>query len=352
MLPDYRLDNPYQTLLVDAIAKHGGRVQFPQGYRRGLPILRASREQSFDILHLHWIAPYARGRDFTTKSVYSLKFLIDSLLTRWSGPRVVFTIHNLVAHDAAFARIDLWVRRSLMHWVDRVIVHNQTALELASDHYRFDPAKATVIPHGHYRQVYGQAIAQKRARAQLGLPPAGKLYLNLGMVRPYKGIEALLQAWQASQLPAAGHTLLIAGKALDLDYGEAIAAQVEATPNAFLHPHFIADEDIPVYFSAADIVALPFRAILTSGSLILAMSYGKAAIAPRLGGVAETLAGANDLLYDPDDDLGLLDALDRSLNADIGDLGRRVEQACDRLDWEAIGQKTVDVYQSALARAP
>ncbi|MEO1133349.1 MAG: glycosyltransferase, partial [Cyanobacteria bacterium J06639_1] len=275
MLPDYRLDNPYQSLLADAIARHGARVQFPQGYRRGLPIFRASRgdDRPFDLVHLHWIAPYARGRDLQTKSIYSLKFLLDSLLTRWSNVRLVFTIHNAIAHDAAFANFDLWVRRSLVRWVDRIIVHNQTAFDLMAEQYRFDPAKATVIPHGHYRQVYGQAIAPDLARKQLGLPLDGKLYLNLGMVRPYKGIEALLEAWQASQLPAAGHTLLIAGKALDADYGRAIAAKTEATPNALWHSHFIANEDIPLYFSAADVVVLPFQAILTSGSLILAMSY-------------------------------------------------------------------------------
>ncbi|MEM9156272.1 MAG: glycosyltransferase [Cyanobacteria bacterium P01_F01_bin.33] len=354
MLPDYRLDNPYQTLLVEALSKQGARVQFPQGYRRGLPIFRASRTgvSSYDILHLHWIAPYARGRDLLTKTAYSLKFLTDSMLTRGSGVRIAFTIHNLVGHDAAFANIDLWVRRSLMRWVDCAIVHDRAALELASDRYHFNPSKATVIPHGHYRKAYGQAIAKDLARQKLGLPPKGKLYLNLGMLRPYKGIEALLQAWSTSQLPTAGHTLLIAGKALDSDYGSAIAARVNATPHAILHSHFIADADIPLYFSAADIVVLPFQTILTSGSLILAMSYGKAAIAPRLGGIVETLAGADDLLYDPHDERGLVDTLNRSLNVELSDLNMRIERACDRLDWDAIGQRTVAVYRSALGRSP
>ncbi|MEO0854846.1 MAG: glycosyltransferase, partial [Cyanobacteria bacterium J06648_11] len=329
MLPDYRGDNPYQSLLANAIARHGARVQFPQGYRRGLPIFRASRgdEQPFDLVHLHWLAPYARGRDLQTKSVYSLQFLLDSLLTRWSGVRLVFTIHNAIGHDAAFADIDVWVRRSLVRWVDRIIVHHQTALDLVAEQYRFDPAKATVIPHGHYRQVYGAAIAAASARKQLGLPLEGKLYLNLGMVRPYKGITPLLDAWQASQLPAAGHTLLIAGKALDADYGAAIAAKTEATPNALWHSHFIADEEMPLYFSAADAVVLPFRSILTSGSLILAMSYDKPAIAPRLGSIAETLGEADDLLYDTNRETGLLDALDRSATADLDGLSQRVRRA-------------------------
>ncbi|MEB3209749.1 MAG: glycosyltransferase, partial [Leptolyngbyaceae bacterium] len=103
-----------------------------------------------------------------------------------------------------------------------------------------------------------------------------------------------------------------------------------------------------VYFSAADIVVLPFRSVSTSGSLLLAMSYGKPVIAPKIGGIASTLAEADDLLYDPDDDLGLLHALNAGMEINDVEMGKRVNQVCDRLSWASIAQQTSQLYIKAL----
>ncbi|PSB67630.1 group 1 glycosyl transferase, partial [filamentous cyanobacterium CCP1] len=64
MLPDNRQANPYQTLLEQSLKKQGVDVYFPQGYRRGLPLLReiAFTQQQYDLIHLHWILPYLKGK--------------------------------------------------------------------------------------------------------------------------------------------------------------------------------------------------------------------------------------------------------------------------------------------------
>jgi beta-1,4-mannosyltransferase len=348
MMPDYRDDNPYQTLLAEALEQTGVRVFFPIGYRRIFPIFRALKQDSTSVLHLHWVNPYLKGTTWTERFIYSLKFLIDILLVRLTGVKVVWTIHNRLSHEAQFPRLELWTLRHLVKLVDRIIVHQQASKQELADLYQFEPDKAIVIPHGHYRSVYPGAIDSAEARVILGLPPTGKLYLNLGMLRPYKGIERLLQTWRNHPEVTANHSLLIAGKPLDPQFGEYLAQQVADTKGAILHPGFIEDHQIPLYFSAADVVVLPFEKILTSGSLLLAMSYAKPIIAPRSPTVIETMGDATTLLYDPENEQGLLQSIQTSLYIDIKMICQQMLQECDRLDWTDIGVRTEQIYRSAL----
>ena len=91
---------------------------------------------------------------------------------------------------------------------------------------------------------------------------------------------------------------------------------------------------------------LPFERVLTSGSLILAMSYGKPIIAPRIGSIPDTLGEADCLLYSFKDKRGLLYAIKDSNQFDLDTLGRLVRKSCDRLKWGEIAQQTVLVYRN------
>jgi beta-1,4-mannosyltransferase len=346
MMPDYRADNPYQSLLETALQAGGADVHFPQGYSRIFPIFRAATAKKVEILHLHWLTPYLKGKTFGVALIYAIKFLIDIGLVRCFGIRVVWTIHNSVSHESKFPRLESWVQDWLSRFVDGVIVHHQSAKADFCQTYGLNPAKVTVIPHGHYRDVYPRAIAAAEARKLLNLPQEGLIYLSLGMIRPYKGLENLLNVWRCNSSVQSDQILLIAGKALDPSFGESIAQQATGLSNVVLHAQFIPNQDIHLYFSAADVVVLPFEQILTSGSLILAMSYAKPIIAPRRGGVAEVLGQADGLLYSPDESHGLSQSIQRSRQTDLQELGRLTEAACLHLNWQGIAQKTKHFYQS------
>ncbi|QCS50064.1 glycosyltransferase family 4 protein [Picosynechococcus sp. PCC 11901] len=347
MMPDYRIDNPYQTLLAKALQTEGVEVVFPFGYRRVLPIFRAinNHPNKIDVLHLHWLSPYIKGENRLNKSIYATKFLIDILLTKLRGVKLVWTGHDYTSHNSKFPGLEQWTQRILLKLSDRVIFHNESALKHFSQTYQLDKFKTEVIPHGHYREFYNSPIDKLEARKALGLPQSGRIYLNLGMLRPYKGIERLLQVWRENKNLLGESTLLIAGQALDPVYGEKIATQVSETEGVILHRDFIEDERIHLFFSAADVVVLPFEKILTSGSIILAMSYGKPIIAPRTGGIVETIGTADWLFYEPEDNQGLLHALKESTQIDLSALSQLVKQECDRLDWEKIGKLTNQIYQ-------
>ncbi|HEV2761678.1 MAG TPA: glycosyltransferase, partial [Pyrinomonadaceae bacterium] len=334
MMPDYRADNPYQSLLAAALEACGARVSFPAGYRRALPLFRAAAGGAkYDVLHLHWIAPYLKGERAAARLGYALKLLLDVALVRLAGVRVVWTIHNRREHNSKFPRVEAWARRGLAKLAGRVVVHNASVLEGLSSDLGISPNKAEVIPHGHFR-VYGSLTDPLEARRRLGLPPEGRVFLNFGMLRPYKGVERLLKLWREHAAEFAGDTLVVAGKPVDESYGETLSRLAVGVPGVHLNPRFVRDEDVPLYFSAADVVVLPFENILTSGSLILAMSYERPVVAPDLGGVRETLAESCRLLYDPADERGLEDVL--RLARALGPQHLRANVSTDRLDWQHI----------------
>jgi len=344
MMPDYRADNPYQTLLAKALEKNSISVTFCYGYRRVFPIYRQWKINEASILHIHWLNPYLKGGNIVVKLIYCLKFLADISLVKMKKVRIIWTIHNLVSHNAKFPRLEKWTKQLFLKFVDHVIVHSKAAKESVIQAYQLDHGKVSVVPHGHYRDVYLPAIAQAEARKQLGLQPNGLIFLNFGMLRPYKGIEKLLEIWYEHHQDLAETQLLITGKAFDLDYGKELAEQTAQIENAQLNDIFVDNEKIHLYFSAADIVALPFNQILTSGSLLLAMSYGKPIIAPRSPSIEETLDGATDFLYDPANQSGLLRAIQDSLKSDLLSVSRNISMACDRLNWFDIAAETKKIY--------
>ena len=116
------------------------------------------------------------------------------------------------------------------------------------------------------------------------------------------------------------------------------------------HGGYIKDEDVATYFKAADIVCLPFTTITTSGSTILALTFGKPIIAPRMGALKDIPAEAG-YFYDPDDPHGLDAALKLAVS-DRKELARRghaAEHYTKTLDWKLLSQKTYEVYQDVLA---
>lgn len=347
MMPDYRGGNPYQTLLANALNHQGLNVFFCVGYRRVFPIYRQVKQglESVDVLHLHWLDPYLKGNSYLYKLIYCLKFLLDIWLVKRQNIRIVWTIHNLASHNTKFPRLERFVKQRFLSFVDCVIVHSQSAKDAVLQTYRFEVANVTVIPHGHYRDVYRGAIAKQEARQKLNLPHDKLLFLNFGMLKPYKGIEKVIDIWHSNAEIANNNCFLITGKAVDKTYGQVLKTAVNNTEGIELRDEFVADEKVHLYFSAADVVVLPFDQILTSGSLLLAVSYGKPVIAPKLANIEETLGQATTFLYNPLEDNALFEAIRASISADLITESKKVVAAGDRLNWHDIASETKIAYQ-------
>jgi glycosyltransferase involved in cell wall biosynthesis len=239
--------------------------------------------------------------------------------------------------------------RGLFRLADAVIVHCASAVQALGDALEV-PAGARqrihVIPHGHYVGAYPDHVSREEARSRLAIPRDARAVAFIGWVRPYKGVLELVEAFGRVDDPAL--RLVIAGRALDDDYAARVRGAAAGDGRVHLALGFVPDDELQVYLRAADVVATPFLEIFTSGSVLLAMSFGRAVIAPRRGCVADTLDEAGGLLYDADDPDGLETALDMARSADVQAMGRHNAEALDRFAWPRIAAATRSVYASVL----
>jgi beta-1,4-mannosyltransferase len=272
-----------------------------------------------DYAHFHW--PSFHYADSTMPAVLykAVKFAVILLLMRALGVRIIWTAHNLYPHERnSPSWIDYAVRRMVVGLSDRVFVHGRTAGGILEHELGVDPDRLVSIAHGHFLDHYPMQATREEARHRLGLPLDRGVFAFIGHCRRYKNVTQLVAAFQQHFRDS---WLVIAGKCPDDAYRSEIEQLVRAKPDHILfEPRFIDDAELQFFIRAADAVVLPFRDVLTSGSAILALSFGRPVVAPRIGNLVEVVNEEMGILYEVEDQNGLVNGMRAGLS-------RRFDQA-------------------------
>lgn len=341
-------DNPYQKLLYDAVREAGAqRITFFKRYPKagslcflaGVFGLRLSGR--YQIVHLHWPAlalpdwldPHGRFTPATTR--------IGLHLLRRLGFYIVWTVHNTVPHERESSD-DVEVLRLHAELSDAQILHSmRTRNEL--DDAGIHLSNAFVIPHGNYIGYYKANKICDETRAALQIDPGTFVFAFIGIVRPYKGVPLLVEAFEKAGLENAA--LIVAGENLG-------PPTVSANPNVHVFDRRLGDADLASILQIADVVCLPYLRVATSGSALLALSFGKPVIASSVGdlqdlpsectwhfesGNVEELSGLLTLAATTDENT--LCAMRASAQAAAADL-----------DWATIARLTILAYASSTER--
>jgi beta-1,4-mannosyltransferase len=271
--------NPYLGMIFRAPAfVEARRVQ---AFRPGWPGRRAAA------VHLHWpeyllYGRLARRSGLATDLAYRrLTSAVDRV--RAEGGRLVWTAHNLAPHGfpsphgaAAYGR---W-SRELLARVD-VVVAMSPAVEQAVRTAVPEVAGAQFveIPHPHYRGHYGPA--PDRAR-----PPGPHLTVAAGLIRPYKRIPELIDAFSACA--RGDERLLVAGDCHDPRLRDEVLRR--ASPRVSVRIGPLDDRSFAACLRAADLFVANFAAALNSGSVLAALSLDTPVLAPRSGALADLQA--------------------------------------------------------------
>jgi glycosyltransferase involved in cell wall biosynthesis len=342
-IPRQLATNPYLDQLYAPFAA------WPEWTLRRIPFTSAVRElltrREPRIVHWHFFDELTQQPGALATAGRTLAFLALLRATRLSGARIVWTAHNLEPHELRHAR---WAERAyqaMFRQSDAVIAHSQSAATLLSERYRVRK-NIHIIPLGSGVGLYGPRRERAAGRAALGLDEHEFLALNVGAVRPYKGLELLLEAWEG----IAGR-LIIAGGVKDAASADQLRAAGAGRAGVDLRLQFVPDADLPLWFAAADVLVLPYRKLLTSAVLLWAMSYGVPVVAPDLPPVRELVQeGQQGFLFAPGDQHSLHAALERAAtHPDLGALGERAYQAALPFDWPSIAGQTAALYQEVLA---
>lgn len=343
----YSRDNPYQAELIKRLAKYGVRVETERDVKNAFAkIMR--RQIRPDVLHLHWIVISMRSNPVRCL-IRTIAFVTRLFILRIKGVRIVWTVHNLVSHECKRPKLEWFARSITVRLAHSLIVHTESAKAnvLAAWHLR-NSKKVSIVPHGNYVEYYPNRVDRKSARAQLDIPKWEIVMLFVGNIRPYKGVPELIEAFKKLNSPKA--RLVIAGKPHNDNIANEIRAKCGTQKDIRLVFEVIPDNELQIYMNAADIVVLPYRDILTSGAVILAMSFGKALIVPAVGCMTDVLDTRGSILYNSSEQDGLLNGLRQALNANFEEMGRHNLKLAKQLCWDKAAKDTAILYQKSANR--
>jgi len=330
--PNYDRANPYQNQLYRKASLTHEIVEAP--IASALKTLRQAGGAQRIIFHLHWVNFLFKDVRLKSQARRNVAaFLRDLEAFKHEGGRIVWTVHNVISHDAAFPDLETDLSQRIAELADVIHLHAAASLPEIRDVFHIEPNKVRISPHGNYFGVYPDFVTRETARETLGLAPDDDVILFAGQVRPYKGVGRLVTAFRKILKERPKARLVIAGamhhkvlRKLRPALSRAERSRILATDR------FLDEPELQLFFRAADLAVFPYSRILTSGSLVLALSFGLPTIVPRVGMTGEVLEGTDaGILYDPEADGALLAAM-RALLArkDDGTIGAMSEAALNR----------------------
>jgi beta-1,4-mannosyltransferase len=294
-IPDWSQSNPYQKLLYQEIEASGVTCFGMPGDDFTFAWI-IKNKNNYKFIHLHWLHGINSARLKCSTWVNILIIILKVILARAAGYTVLWTVHNIVAHETSNIKLEIFTRKILARVVNHVIVHCEYARSEVLKLWGIDGRKVSAIPLGSYIGHYANDVSRSHAREKLNIGDHEFTFLFFGLLRNYKGVKELLFSY--SELKKSKHDiqLIIAGDPID----EIIKKEIEdlsAGDGISLHLRYINDNDVQLFFNACDVVVLPFLNILTSSSAVLALSFGRPVIAPAKGCIPELLNETNGFLY-------------------------------------------------------
>jgi glycosyltransferase involved in cell wall biosynthesis len=236
--------------------------------------------------------------------------------------------------------------------MDALICHTDEAKNRLVREFEIDAERVWLIPHGpllHDAKCY----SMDASKAMLSLPQDETIVLWQGIIRPYKGLDFLLQSWREIQAKELKARLVIAGTG-EANLLEAIKAQVERLglqESVYLDFRFIPNKELVSYYQAADIVVFPYREVTASGALMTAVSFGKAIVATNVPAFRQVLRDKETALLVEYGDTEVLASLLSLLIQDPKERARLASNVASSNDfdsWSAIARRTRQCYASVL----
>jgi glycosyltransferase involved in cell wall biosynthesis len=288
--------------------------------------LRTARRivrQRPDLLVISWWHPF-----------FAPAFGTIAHVARRAGIPSCFLCHNAVPHERS--PVDRLLLRYAFSAAAVFIVHSrQDRDDLVALRPR---ARVLHHPHPSYAVFAGEdTLPEAEAKRRLGL--GGKrVLLFFGFVREYKGLDVLLAALEQLD-PAEGHHLLVVGEFYDdRERYRAALERLAARGQLTLVDRYVPNEEIPLYFSAADLVMVPYLTATQSGVIQIAYGFGKPVVATAVGGIPEVVAeGRTGFLVPPGDGAAIADAVRRYFaEGDPDRFRREIAVEHRRYSWEAM----------------
>ncbi|MBZ0168986.1 Glycosyl transferase, group 1 [Candidatus Methylomirabilis lanthanidiphila] len=243
------------------------------------------------------------------------------------GARVIFICHNVVPHEP-FPAADSLTRFALATGHAWLVQSETDQRHLELFNLR-GPALLAPHPPG---QGFGEPIDQEEAKRRLGL--TGTILLFFGLIRRYKGLPCLLEA-MALVLQQVDCTLLVVGEFYDgKDQCLRLINTLGLASRVRVIDRFIPDDEVSLYFCAADLVVLPYESATQSGIVPIAYAFERPVVVTAVGGLPEAVQdGETGLLVEPRNPTALAAAIIRFFEERLGPAFSRNISQRTRFSW-------------------
>jgi glycosyltransferase involved in cell wall biosynthesis len=291
------------------------------------------RDADADVVHYQWLTVPA----------------LDARLLPPQRPRVI-TAHYILAPQPSRRQVRSACR--VFGAMDAVVAHSEHGAARLRDEVGIDPARVRVIPHGAFDYLT-KLPAEKPLPAELE-GAQGPVVLCFGLLRPYKGIENLIEAYgRIATEDFRGELWIVGNPRMDV---EPLRRQArEAGGRVRLVTRFVDEAEIPAIFRRADLLVLPYLDAEHSGVLYTGLAFGKPLLLSAVGGFPEVAATGAARLVLPGD----VDALAAALRELLGDEAARLElaaaatrAAAGPYSWDEAARLHLDLYRDLLEARP
>ncbi|MFM2308689.1 MAG: hypothetical protein RLY87_809 [Chloroflexota bacterium] len=297
------------------------------------------------LFHVHFFDAVVQHPNRMLCWVRSLCWVLLLAFIRARGVRIVWTVHNLQPHECYHPDIAQRTIGRVIRQCHALTVHHHCTKVLIQNTYQGTP-NIHIIAHGHAREPFGPLPSRSSARASLGLDSDVPVFLYLGMIRRYKGLEGIIEAM--SLLPQT--LLIIAGHPGDKTYLSEIHQRTARSINISLHPRFLSDAEAARYLAACDGLVLPYTEITTSGMLVAAQASGVVCVVPNLPPLVEQVRdGVDGFVYLHGNTQSLVAALERLIaSPDRDAIGRRAKASLSGNTWPVVASQFHALFVTVL----
>lgn len=340
---DSRL-NPYNDLLLDSLNNVGCHSQACNSI---YSLYRQTLLKKANILHFHWLDRAGGSINFRLpKLAWQASILLLLIIARVLRIRSVWTVHNLYRHNSVNQSTLFY--QTVASLVNVLITHSPVAVDQVSTTYNVPLKKISCIPHGLYPNglkvspIVDSSSTHNSHNLRL---------LYFGNISPYKGLDLLASSLRSSSqiLGPLKPILTVIGQ-LDRSKYPTLAQSLLENDNVTIVSDFADDNTLNSYLQEADLVILPFRNTLTSGSLLYALSAGKPILISNLPSLGYYLSSSYSFTFESEN----CDSLSRAIvhictqqtRQSLYLMGINARNYALTLDWSSIAQETFELYHS------
>ena len=244
------------------------------------------------LLHYHWI----ECSGLLSLPLFIYKFLC-LMLYKWTGGKMIWTVHNKMPMDGKFYQINYLFRRWMAKNADLLHIQCHSAIPEVSSFFGVNESKFRFVPHPVFPPELMPRAAAVEAinhRFNVNIKIQDRLFLMIGHISKYKQIDQVCDMFIKQPIQK---KLVIAGpvKKGQMKLYRKLKKKINGVENIIMIPQFISEESVPEFLNASDYTIFNFTGLLTSGGVNLALSYKKPVIVPDISCIREL--DRNELIF-------------------------------------------------------